>query len=349
MDYTRDPDVLGARAGAAGALTMVSVKDHGKLKSFREYLTGRGKAGIVNLADASGGKLFLLPSSDMSCRAKGENIVVLLRPSGKATGSKKPVGLGLPVTTPLVQAPPPRKTQSPASVRDAGGAGGGGTGGGGGPGIGGFLGSLMGTLNQTHNSVADTAAVDRVSRAQEQAVRQKVDRFKVEVREKLETFATDTDPSVISHTFPHVEKSLRSIQHGLAEDIDGITSRTEGEVDDRHVVVYKLGYEPPEEEVMLDPEIIVSAPSRKSPLPTASLAPMPSIGGGRKGAVAARGAGGTGADAGGSGQGGDHGANSDEGPVREVDLVRIGTIVRDRRTVQDIEEEARQSKRRRGF
>lgn len=96
-------------------------------------------------------------------------------------------------------------------------------------------------------------------------------------------------------------------------------------------------------------QIIVSAPSRKSPLPTASLAPMPSIGGGRKGAVAARGAGGTGADAGGSGQGGDHGANSDEGPVREVDLVRIGTIVKDRRTVQDIEEEARQSKRRRGF
>lgn len=37
--------------------------------------------------------------------------------------------------------------------------------------------------------------------------------------------------------------------------MDGITTRTEGEVDDRHVVVYKLGYEPPDEEVMLDPQV----------------------------------------------------------------------------------------------
>lgn len=54
--------------------------------------------------------------------------------------------------------------------------------------------------------------VDRVNRAQEQAIRRKVERFKVEVREKLAAFAMDADPSTISHAFPHVEKSLRSIQ-----------------------------------------------------------------------------------------------------------------------------------------
>lgn len=32
VDYTRDVHVLGTRAGYAGALTMVSVKDHDKLK-----------------------------------------------------------------------------------------------------------------------------------------------------------------------------------------------------------------------------------------------------------------------------------------------------------------------------
>lgn len=45
----------------------------------------------------------------------------------------------------------------------------------------------------------------------------------------------------------------------------------------------------------------------------------------------------------GSGRGGNNGA----GNGSAGDLVRIGTIVKDRRTVQDIEEESR--KRRRGF
>ena len=34
-----------------------------------------------------------------------------------------------------------------------------------------------------------------------------------------------------------------------------MTTRTEGEVDDRHVVLYKLGYEPPEEEVQVDAQV----------------------------------------------------------------------------------------------
>ncbi|CAN0460896.1 unnamed protein product, partial [Laminaria digitata] len=41
---------------------MVSVRYHGKLKSFRSYLAGRKKAGVVKLA--GGGSLFLLPKSD---------------------------------------------------------------------------------------------------------------------------------------------------------------------------------------------------------------------------------------------------------------------------------------------
>lgn len=52
--------------------------------------------------------------------------------------------------------------------------------------------------------------VDRANRAQEQAIRQRVSLFEAEVRDKIEAFATD--PASVSHTFPHVEKSLRSIQ-----------------------------------------------------------------------------------------------------------------------------------------
>lgn len=44
-------------------------------------------------------------------------------------------------------------------------------------------------------------------------------------------------------------------RHSLAEEFDGVTTRTEGELDDRHVVLYKLGYEPPEEEVQVDPQV----------------------------------------------------------------------------------------------
>lgn len=88
-------------------------------------------------------------------------------------------------------------------------------------------------------------------------------------------------------------------------------------------------------------QIHVPTLSRKSPPPAASLAPLPAI----VGAVRGGGGGGAGAGAGvdvATGHGG-------EGPVRAADLVRIGTVVKDRRTVQDIEEDARQSKRRRGF
>ena len=34
-----------------------------------------------------------------------------------------------------------------------------------------------------------------------------------------------------------------------------MTTRTEGELDDRRVVLYKLGYEPPEEEVQVDTQV----------------------------------------------------------------------------------------------
>lgn len=60
---------------------------------------------------------------------------------------------------------------------------------------------------------------------------------------------------------------------------------------------------------------------KSSPTSSVSLAPMPAI------------------TVGGSGGGG--------GGPGAADLVRIGTVVKDRRTVQDIEEETRQAKRRR--
>ena len=50
-------------------------------------------------------------------------------------------------------------------------------------------------------------------------------------------------------------KLPRTNRHSLAEEFDGVTTRTEGELDDRHVVLYKLGYEPPEEEVQVDPQV----------------------------------------------------------------------------------------------
>ncbi|CAM9410868.1 unnamed protein product [Ectocarpus sp. 8 AP-2014] len=181
----------------------------------------------------------------------------------------------------------------------------------------------MGSMDQTHKSVAGTAAVDRANRAQDQAIKQRVSNFEAEVREKIAVFSTN--PEAISHTFPHVEKSLRSIQHSLAEDFDGITTRTEGELDDRRVVLYKLGYEPPEEEVQVDAQVHLGlARNALSSASSVSAAPMPALGGSADG----------GANAGGGGD------------VGSADLVRIGTVVKDRRTVQDIEEESRKRRRR---
>eukprot|EP00752_Nemacystus_decipiens_P012662 g11216.t1 len=336
QDYTRDAAVLGAKAGTAGAVTMVSVRDADKLKSFRAYLAGRKKAGVVKLP--GGGRFFLLPTPGDPRLVRGESIIGVIRESadigGAATAATtaapnppppRPAGhsgtSGVPPPPPprtgnsnRASPPPPPPPQSNREGRSGDGGKGGGVGSGGGRSkepaavMGGFLGTLMGSMEETHKSVAGTAAVDRANRAQEQAIRQRVSNFEAEVREKIEAFATD--PASVSHTFPHVEKSLRSIQHSLAEEFDGVTTRTEGEVDDRHVVVYKLGYEPPEEEIQVDPQVHLGlARNVGSSASSVGAAPMPALGG-------------------------------------SGDLVRIGTVVKDRRTVQDIEEESR--KRRRG-
>ncbi|CAN0455531.1 unnamed protein product, partial [Laminaria digitata] len=118
----------------------------------------------------------------------------------------------------------------------------------------------------------------------------------------------------------------------------------------RRVVVYKLGYEPPEEEVQLDAQRNMGS-GRMAAASTASVAPMPAIlpggrnnfgGGGGDGGSGGGGAGGGGGGgvggAGGGGRGG-------EGPGAG-DLVRIGTVVKDRRTVQDLEEENRRKRQR---
>eukprot|EP00903_Cladosiphon_okamuranus_P018807 g17300.t1 len=337
-DYTRDAAVLGAQAGTAGAVTMVSVRDADKLKSFRAYLAGRRKAGAVKLP--GGGRFFLLPTAGDPRRVRGESIIGVIRPGGGGGGA----GLGaaavvaapppppppraahasadngssdVPPSPPPPPPPPPRSNrEGRAGVDGKGGDGSSDAGRKNEPAamMGGFLGSLMGSMEETHKSVAGTAAVDRANRAQEQAIRQRVSNFEAEVRDKIEAFATD--PASVSHTFPHVEKSLRSIQHSLAEEFDGVTTRTEGELDDRHVVLYKLGYEPPEEEVQVDAQVHLGvARSIGSSASSVGSAPMPALDG-NSGAAAAG------------------------------DLVRIGTVVKDRRTVQDIEEESR--KRRRG-
>lgn len=89
-------------------------------------------------------------------------------------------------------------------------------------------------------------------------------------------------------------------------------------------------------------QIQVTAPSRRAaPAANASLAPLPAIVSGQ----------------GGVGETGDRvwgvaGIGNDrevQCSVSAGDLVRIGTVVKDRRTVQDIEEESRQCKRRRGL
>eukprot|EP00904_Undaria_pinnatifida_P007775 jgi/Undpi1/4127/HiC_scaffold_16.g07494.m1 len=354
-DYTRDTAVMGTMQGGAGALTMVSVKDHDKLNSFRSYLSGRKKAGVVKLA--GGGSLFLLPKSDPRVQP-GESIVGLVQgvaavaaalPNGSGGNGAGFIGCGGGFVGGAVdpRAAARRPTQAPSppvsrvvppvapSGDDSNSGGGGGEGGGGA--IGGFLGSLMGTLSQTHKKVAGTAAVDRISRAQDQAIKHRVERFKMEVREKLEVFSLD--PSSISHPFPHVEKSLRSVQHSLAEDIDGITTRTEGEVDDRRVVAYKLGYEPPEEDFELDAQVSIGTGRMMTSASAVSAAPMPAILSGGKKGVGGDGSG----SVGGAGMGG--GGRGGQGPGAG-DLVRIGTVVKDRRTVQDLEESRR--KRHRG-
>ncbi|CAM9522702.1 unnamed protein product [Ectocarpus sp. 4 AP-2014] len=339
---------MGTRAGGAGSVTLIAVRDADKLKSFRSYLAGRKKAGVVKLP--GGGRLMLLPTAADPRDVSGESIVGLIQQQQRGGGAvlaRSPAAAAPPLLPPqqpysLANSnssntpgpPPPRPASSSRnSISISGGGGdscGGGSGGGGGgeekepaASLGGFLGSLMGSMDQTHKSVAGTAAVDRANRAQDQAIKQRVSNFEAEVREKIAVFSTN--PEAISHTFPHVEKTLRSIQHSLAEDFDGITTRTEGELDDRRVVLYKLGYEPPEEEVQVDAQVHLGlARNALSSASSVSAAPMPALGGSAGG----------GTNAGGGGD------------VGSADLVRIGTVVKDRRTVQDIEEESRKRRRR---
>ncbi|CAN0030742.1 unnamed protein product [Ectocarpus fasciculatus] len=321
---------MGTRAGGAGAVTLLAVRDADKLKSFRSYLAGRKKAGVIKLP--GGGRLMLLPQQQQQQQQQrhgGGGEVLARSPADTAPPLLPPPQSSSSAYSNKSNAPTPAPPRPASSSRNniSDGGGGGASGGGGeekepAASLGGFLGSLMGSMDQTHKSVAGTAAVDRANRAQDQAIKQRVSNFEAEVREKIAVFSTN--PEAISHTFPHVEKSLRSIQHSLAEDFDGITTRTEGELDDRRVVLYKLGYEPPEEEVQVDAQVHIGlSRNTLSSGSSASAAPMPALGG----------SGGGGSNAGGGGE------------VGSADLVRIGTVVKDRRTVQDIEEESRKRRR----
>ncbi|CAM9410795.1 unnamed protein product, partial [Ectocarpus sp. 8 AP-2014] len=137
-DYTRDASVMGTRAGGAGAVTLVAVRDADKLKSFRSYLAGRKKAGVVKLP--GGGRLMLLPTVADPRDVSGESIVGLIQQQQRGGGAvlaRSPAAAAPPLLPPQqphslaysnssnTPAPPPPRAASSSrnSVSSSGGGG----------------------------------------------------------------------------------------------------------------------------------------------------------------------------------------------------------------------------------
>ncbi|CAM9934076.1 unnamed protein product [Ectocarpus fasciculatus] len=193
-------------------------------------------------------------------------------------------------------------------------------------------GSLTGRMDQTHKGVAGTAAGIARLRGQDQEITRRVSNFEAEVPGKADGFDEPRSPSATSRRGSYDPDTVSVASSTAIPPKTLMTSPQERRKSwaihvwccTRSVASHQKGGPrwTPRPTFGLSRNTLSSASSL-------SAAPMPALGGSADGCTKA------------SGNGGGNGGN-----VGGADLVRIGTAVRVRRTVQDTEEESRKRCRR---
>ena len=324
--YSREPSVLHADstyerrtltpAGQGEASGEVNSK---KLLSFAGYLRERNKAAVIRY---EGHEYYILPSQSATSelqllRQPGSSS----RPQAASTGSssatatsqpKAPApGSGQHQLKPPVAAPPPPPKSS--------------------------------LLQALSSRLIDSNAESRkIAAANEKAkIATVVDYFKdleVKIRAQLDAFAED--PELNELRLDPMDKDERYVVHDVITDYPDLLSTAVGDYDERHVVVYRKGFQPQGVDLSaLHPSEYMrkSVTKRKSGIDVTHSKNLVPVASHAAAAAAAAAAGVAGAD------GTAPGAIVGAGNVI-LTTTKVGLVKRDRRTTEEVELEIKRRK-----
>ena len=224
--YTRDPSILkhGDEADAdialngRGRLTLYAEGDEKKkLSAFAGYLKERGKAGI---AKHDRNTIYLLPSTSSSSNGDNNDEVTL---TCLATAKHREVpSTAAPASS---SATSNSASQEKPKAKPAG-----------------LLGALVSKTNNT--DAARTALMNKKDSEVRNKTVNYITRMETELKAKLQEFAEDPKQKVLR--LEPMEKDYRYVVHDMVGLFETLLSASCGDMDERHVVIYKKGQEVPE-------------------------------------------------------------------------------------------------------
>jgi hypothetical protein len=224
--YTRDPAILGygkdnaapINASIKGKLIMTAAgfDDATKLAGFVKYLKGRGKAGVVKTDRST---FYLMPPSSSS-EDDEESITCLVAARQQPSSSSSSSSSSKPATATTIAAAKPKPKPS------------------------GLLGSLV---NKSNSSTTDGARAAMLNKNMQEARDKTVNyitRMETELKVKLQEFAADEEQTLMR--LEPMDKDYRYVVHDMVGLFESLLSASCGDMDERHVVIYKKGGPVPE-------------------------------------------------------------------------------------------------------
>ena len=314
--YSREPSVLHADstyerrtltpAGQGEASGEINSK---KLLSFAGYLRERNKAAVIRY---EGHEYYILPSQSATSELQ------LLRQPGSSSRPQASVA-----ATSHLKAPAPGSVKPPVAAPPP-------------PPKSSLLQALSSRL------IDSNAETRKIIAANEKAkIATVVDYFKeleVKIRAQLDAFAED--PELNELRLDPMDKDERYVVHDVITDYPDLLSTAVGDYDERHVVVYRKGFQPQGVDLSaLHPSEYIrkSVAKRKSGIDVTHSKNLVPVASHAAAAAVAAAAGGAGAD------GTAPGAIVGVGNVI-LTTTKVGMVKRDRRTTEEVELEIKRRK-----
>ena len=194
-----------------------------KLIGFGSYLRERKKAAIFKLNNSQ--ECYIVPPAiDRNMETMGLSCLsqqsILEKPKSNTSANT--------TTSSSLSSSAPSSSSSSSNLKSA-------------PSAGGLLSSLLSKIPDQKNAMETTAAKDiREKKAREEYIRN----FEVQIKAQLDEFLEDETQTQLE--FEPMEHDMRYYCHYAAEDYDNLISASTGEDENRHVIVYKKGHEPPD-------------------------------------------------------------------------------------------------------
>eukprot|EP01031_Cornospumella_fuschlensis_P037138 gene37138-45080_t len=297
-DYSRDERPLSAQRGIQTALAEGKLietvglcacssvvgscsEDEKKLAGFIKYLVDRKKCAVVNIGQDV--KVFLIPITlaDQSTALYAAAVPPLSSLVPQIAESK-------PTTNKSADADQAGRTKDSKQVPSAPLN---------------FLSSLVNRMDSTSKLLAQAVAPPPAP------VINIFEALENETREKLQEF--ERDPQLTKLAFAPLPRDHRAVIHDIIAEVEYLVSWSEGDDDERHVVAYRRGFEPPN---------FISHQHERLLLKRS-----------KGGLVAGK-------------KGSSIGKQPDREAQGDVEAIRVERVKRDRRSVEEVEEYIKQKK-----